>query len=142
MADKLDWLNRHFTLIRYINTEDVVTKEGYKIRPDLEGQFAGVAGAEEMVFKLARAENYKDACELLSYMAHRRAAVWWAYRCVLSLLMELREKPAEDRDIAAIGTNFTPTVPDWAKVELPEQNPIINSLLDNISAENDRNFKA
>jgi hypothetical protein len=120
----------------------VVTKEGYKIRPDLEGQFAGVTSAEEMVFKLARSENCKDACEFLSYMAHRRAAIWWGYRCVLSLLTELRENPAEDRDIATIGTNFTPIVPDWAKIKLPEQNPIIDSLFDDIRAENDRNFKA
>jgi hypothetical protein len=122
--------------------EEVVSKEAYKIRPDLEKPFAGVSNAEEMVFKLAHGENYKDACELLSYIAHRRAAVWWGYRCVLSILEELREKPVEDRDIATIGTNFTPTVPDWAKVELPEQNPIINNLFDSARAENVQKFKA
>jgi hypothetical protein len=142
MADKLDWLNKHLPLIRYITTEEVVSGEGYKIRPDMAGQFARAVSAEAMVFKLAGGGNYKDACELLSYMAHRRAVIWWGYRCVLSLLEELREKPAVDRDIADIGTNFTPTVPDWAKVKLPEQNPIIQALLDNAHVENAQAFKA
>jgi hypothetical protein len=61
---------------------------------------------------------------------------------MLSLLEELRKNPAADRDIADIGTNFTPSVPDWAKVKLPEQNPVIQALLDNARAENDKAFKA
>ncbi|MDR2632719.1 MAG: hypothetical protein LBC51_03735 [Treponema sp.] len=141
MADKLMWLNKHLILIRYLTVEETMAEEGYKIRPDLEEDFAGVRGAEKMVFKLAGRGNYKDACELLSYIAHRRAAIWWGYRCVLSLLEELREKPAKDRDIADIGTNFATTVPDWAKVELPKQSPLIQGLFDHIQAENERNFK-
>jgi hypothetical protein len=123
MADKLDWLNRHLTLIRYLTVEDTVEKEAYKIRPDLAEHFAGVKGAEEMVFKFARLEDYKSACELLAYIAHRRAGVWWGYRCILSLLEELKENPAVDRDIADIAASFEPTVPDFAKVEIPQVPP-------------------
>jgi hypothetical protein len=142
MADKLDWLNRHLVLIRYLTVREAEEKENYRIRPDLAALFTPSSGVEEMVFKLAGDGNDKDACELLSYAAHHRAAVWWGYRCVLSLLEELRENPAEDRDIADIGTNFTPTVPDWAKVELPKQNPVIQAMLDDMIAENERQFKA
>ncbi|MDR2521621.1 MAG: hypothetical protein LBC72_03580, partial [Spirochaetaceae bacterium] len=119
MADKLDWLGKHLVLIRYTALGDVVEKEGYKIRPDLAPLAAGVSGGEEMVFRLADAADFKSACELMAYMAHRRAGIWWGYRCVLSLLEELRQNPAADRDIASIGTNFKVQVPDWAKVKLP-----------------------
>jgi hypothetical protein len=123
MADKLDWLNKHLTLIRYVAVADAVETEGYKIRPDLEEHFEGVRSAEEMVFKFARLGDYKSACELLAYVAHRRAGVWWVYRCVLSLLEELALNPAADRDIADIGASFDVKVPDWAKVEIPQPDP-------------------
>jgi hypothetical protein len=125
MADKLDWLNQHLTFIRYLTVNDAADQEGYKIRPDLAEHFVGVAGAEDMVFKLARLEDYKSACELLAYIAHRRAGVWWGYRCVLSLLEELAVNPAADRDIAEIGASFDLEAPDWAKAEIPEPDPTI-----------------
>jgi hypothetical protein len=123
MADKLDWMNKHLALLRYVNLKDVVEKEGYKIRPDLEGLFEGVTGAEEMVFKFADAGDAKSACELLAYIAHRRAAVWWGYRCALSLAEELKISPAAERDIADIGASLEPEVPDWAKAEPPKPDP-------------------
>ena len=123
MADKLDWMNKHLVLLRYISLADVMEKEGYKIRPDLEELFAGMSGAEEMVFKFANVERYKCACELMAYLAHKRAAVWWGYRCVLSLVEELKINPAEERDIADIGAKLEPEVPDWAKVESPKPSP-------------------
>ncbi|MDR2102848.1 MAG: hypothetical protein LBP42_01955 [Treponema sp.] len=123
MADKLDWMNKHLTLIRYLTLDDAVDKEGYKIRPDLTEHFVGVHGAEEMVFKFARLGDYKNACELLAYIAHRRAGIWWGYRCVLSLLDELDQNPAADRDIAEIGASFDVEVPDFAKVEIPAPDP-------------------
>ena len=123
MADKLDWLNKHLVLLRYVSLKDVIEKEGYKIRADLEELFVSVTGTEDMVFKFAGVERYKCACELMAYIAHRRAAVWWGYRCVLSLVEELRINPAEERDIADIGANLEPEVPDWAKVEVPETPP-------------------
>ncbi|MDR2481363.1 MAG: hypothetical protein LBD07_03605 [Spirochaetaceae bacterium] len=128
MADKLDWLNQHLVLIRYITVEDVQAKENYKIPPPLAGDFEGVSGAEEIVYKLARAEKFKEACEFLAYIAHRRAGVWWGYRCVLSLLEELKKNPVTERDIADIAADFETTVPDWAKVEMPP--PVDTSELD------------
>ena len=123
MADKLDWLNKHLVLVRYVSLKDVMEKEGYKIRPDLEELFTGMTGAEDMVFKFAGLERYKCAAELMAYIAHRRAAVWWGYRCVLSLTEELRINPAEERDIADIGASLEPEVPEWAKVEPPQPSP-------------------
>jgi hypothetical protein len=123
MADKLDWLNKHLVLLRYTALADVVEREGYKIRPDLAELFVGISGAEEMVFKFAQVERYKCACELMAYIAHRRAAVWWGYRCVLSLAEELAVNPAEERDIADIGASLEPEVPDFAKVEPPQADP-------------------
>ena len=123
MSDKLEWMNRHFVLLRHKSLDDVCNTEGYKIRPDLASFFADRTDAEEIVWNFADAERWKCACELMAYMAHRRAAVWWGYRCVLSLYEELREAPAEDRDIDSIAASFEPTVPDFAKVEPPKGNP-------------------
>ena len=120
MSDKLEWMNRHFVLLRHKELNDVCNIEGYKIRPDLLSFFTERTDAEEIVWNFADAKRWKCACELMAYMAHRRAAVWWGYRCVLSLYEELREAPAEDRDIDSIATSFEPTVPDFAKVEPPK----------------------
>jgi hypothetical protein len=134
MADKLDWMNKHLILVRYVTVEDTVAQEKFKIRPDLEKFFAGVSSVEEMVNRLDENGKYKDACEFMSYITHRRAGIWWAYRCVLSLLEELRENPAVDRDIASIATDFTPTVPDFAKVELPKMSPETAATIDGAMA--------
>jgi hypothetical protein len=123
MADKLEWMNKHLVLLRYTGLNDVVEKEGYKIRPDLAEFFVGMSGVEEMVFKFAGLGRFKCACELMAYIAHRRAAVWWGYRCVLSLAEELAVNPAEERDIADIGANLEVEVPDFAKVKPPEPDP-------------------
>jgi hypothetical protein len=130
MADKLDWLNKHLVLLRYTGLNDVAEKEGYKIRPDLAELFVDMSGAEEMVFKFAKVERYKCACELMAYIAHRRAAVWWGYRCVLSLAEELVINPMEERDIADIGANLEVEVPDFAKVEPPKPDPELIAKLE------------
>ncbi|MBO4644758.1 MAG: hypothetical protein J5716_09160 [Alphaproteobacteria bacterium] len=120
MSDKLKWMNRHFVLLRHKSLNDVCNIEGYKIRPDLLPFFTDKTDAEEIVWNFADAKRWKCACELMAYMAHRRAAVWWGYRCVLSLYEELAEVPAEDRDIDSIATSFEPKIPDFAKVEPPK----------------------
>ncbi|MDR3301897.1 MAG: hypothetical protein LBT01_05110 [Spirochaetaceae bacterium] len=120
MSDKLDWLNKHLVLVRCVTMDDAVGKEGYKIRPDLEELCAGVRGAQEMIFKFATAGRYKCAAELMASIGHHRAIIWWAYRCVISLLEELAVNPSVDRDIADIASNFEVTVPDFAKVQPPE----------------------
>jgi hypothetical protein len=140
MADKLDWLNKHLILLRYITIKDAAENENYKIRPDLAEFFAGVSGVEEMAFKLARAENYKDACELLAYVCHRRAGVWWGYRCAVSIAEELLAVPAADRDIADIATSFETTVPDFVNIKEPEVDPKVmeelNAKLEAVKAKN------
>ena len=123
MSDKLEWMNRHFVLLRHKTLNDVCKIEGYKIRPDIQSFFDGKTDAEEIVWNFADAGRWKCACELLSFMAHRRAAVWWAYRCVLSLYEELEKVPAEDRDIDSIATSFEPKIPDFAKIEPPKGDP-------------------
>ena len=123
MSDKLEWMNRHFVLLRHKSLDDVCKIEGYKIRPDIQSFFDGKTDAEEIVWNFADAGRWKCACELLAYMAHRRAAVWWAYQCLLSLNEELEVVPAEERDIDSIATSFEPEVPDFAKVEPPKLDP-------------------
>ncbi|MDR2433724.1 MAG: hypothetical protein LBD47_04065, partial [Treponema sp.] len=130
MADKLDWMNKHFVVVQYTGVSDIVAKENYKIRPDLEEFFAGVESTETMAFRLAEAGKWKDACELMTYFAHRRAAVWWVYRCVISLMEEIILNPAGERDIATIGINMEPEVPEFAKIELPKLDPAVNNSMD------------
>ncbi|MDR1985885.1 MAG: hypothetical protein LBP88_02800 [Treponema sp.] len=122
MADKLDWLNKHLVVVRYTSLKEVAEKENYQIRPDLAELFVGVEGTETMVFKFADLGRYKCAAELMAYIAHRRAAVWWLYRCVVSLMEELLLNPAGERDIADIGADVgkPPEVPEFAKVEIPK----------------------
>jgi hypothetical protein len=136
MADKLDWLGKHLILLRCFTVSEAVEKENYKIPPHLAGLFAGENGVEKMAFKLAKAEKYKDACEILAYVAHKRAGVWWGYRCILSLLEELGVNPAEERDIDSIAASFEPTIPDFAKVKLPDPPDMsqLNATLDELKA--------
>ncbi|MDR2865648.1 MAG: hypothetical protein LBV68_08570 [Spirochaetaceae bacterium] len=145
MADKLDWQNKHLVLLRYVSVQDAVKKENYKIRPDLEEFFEKTNNAEQIVFDLAGQDKHKDACELLAYICHRRAGVWWAYRCVNLLNEELRLNPAEDRDIATIGADLGVTVPDWAKVELPPPDTKAQALVNDTikqSFENHQKMRA
>ena len=123
MSDKLEWMNKHFVLLRHKTLNDVCNIEGYKIRPDIQSFFDGKTDAEEIVWNFADAGRWKCACELMAYMAHRRAAVWWGYQCLLSLIEELKIVPAEDKDIDSIATSFEPEVPDFAKVEPPKPDP-------------------
>lgn len=122
MSDRLKWMNRHFVLLRYKTLEDVCKKENFKIRPDVRSFFDNKTDAEEIVWNFADAKRWKCASDLLAFMSHRRAAVWWAYQCVLSLMDELEQVPAEEKDIDKIATSFKPAVPDFAKVESPKAN--------------------
>ena len=122
MSDKLKWLSRHFVLVRYKMLDDICKKENFKVRPDLLPFFDHKTDAEDIVWDFADAKRWKCACELMAYMAHRRAAVWWAYQCVLSLMKELEQVPAEEKDIDSIATSFKPAVPDFAKIEVPKGN--------------------
>jgi hypothetical protein len=135
MADKLEWMNKHFIAVRYTHISDICAKENYKIRPDLEELFSNSNNGEFMTFKLAKAGKWKDACELMTYLAHRRAAVWWLYRCVLSLMEEILVNPAGERDIATIGVTMEPEVPEFAKVPLPKPDPAAIARVDVLVAD-------
>lgn len=135
MSDNLKWLNRHFVLLRHLLLSDAIEKENYKIRPDLAELFEGRTKAEDMVWEFADIGRFKCACELLAHIAHRRAAVWWVYNCVLSLNEELLRVPADERDIDDIAASFEPVVPDFAKVEPPAENPEMVSKMEAMIAE-------
>jgi hypothetical protein len=128
MADKLDWLNKHLVLVRYLTVEDAAAKEGYKLNPDVAELVEGVAGAEEAVFTFAKSGRFNCACALMAYIAHRRAAVWWGYRCVVSLAEELRTAPAEEIDLGAPPPKSE--LPDFAKVEIPKPDPALLASMD------------
>jgi hypothetical protein len=128
MADKLDWLGKHFVLLRHISVADAVAVEGYKIPPDLADLFEGVNGAAEMAFKLAGLGKYKNACELMLYIAHRRAAAWWAYRCVCSLNDELRQKPPQDIDFENIPK--PPPHPPYFNFDVPKPDPALVATME------------
>jgi hypothetical protein len=128
MADKLDWLGRHFVFIRHLTLADVVSGEGYQIPPELEDLFEGVSGTTEMVFKLADAGKHKNACELMAYIAHRRAAVWWGCRCVCSINEELRLKPPEEFDFE--NPPKPPPPPSYFNIEVPAPDPALTAAMD------------
>jgi hypothetical protein len=128
MADKLNWLGKHLVLIRHLTVADTVKAEAYKIPPDLEDVFKDVSNGEEMVFKLAALGKYKNACELLAYIAHRRAGVWWGYRCVCSLNEELHLKPPEEIDIEK--PSAPPPVPDYFNFDVPKPDPALTAMMD------------
>ena len=119
MADTLDWMNKHLVLLRYLTVDEAVAGEKYEKRPDLEELYEGVTNAETMIYKFASVGRWKCACDLMAAVAHKRAAVWWVYRCLLSLYEEFKVSPPVDRDIADIGADFSVKVPDFAKVEPP-----------------------
>ena len=117
MSDKLDWLNKHFVLHRYLTVKDAREEGKYKLRPDLEQHVTGPEmTSEDFVHALEESGKYKDACDYLAYIMHRRAAIWWGYLCLLSLNEELAVNPAVERDIADIGAPKEMPVPEWAKM--------------------------
>jgi hypothetical protein len=125
MADKLIWMNKHLVAVRYTSIKEIGAKENYTIRPDLAELFVGVDNAETMVYKFAEVGRYKCAAELMAYIAHRRVAVWWLYRCAVSLMEERLLNPAGERDIATIGADIekAPEIPEFAKVTPPAASP-------------------
>lgn len=123
MADKLDWLNKHFVLLINNDVKDVIEKENYKLPFELRALYKNLPRFEDFYKKLAVDQKYKEASEILSYNIHHRALAWWAYCCVLSLRKEIDVVPAVERDISDIGKPKPFTIPDWAKeVERDEPN--------------------
>jgi hypothetical protein len=113
--------------------EDALAKEGYKPAPDAVELIEGITGAEEAIFKFAGAGQFNRACELMAYIAHRRAGVWWGYRAAVSLAEELKIKPPDPIDLSAPPPE--PELPDFAKVEIPKPDPALLASVDARSAE-------
>jgi hypothetical protein len=128
MADKLDWLGKHLVLIRHLTVADAAGAEAYKIPLELDDVFEGVSGAEDAVFKLAGLGKYRNACGLMAYIAHRRAGIWWGYRCVCSVNEELRLKPPEDIDIEK--PPEPAPIPDYFNFDVPKPDPTLTAAMD------------
>lgn len=134
MSDNLEWQKKHLTLLRYTGVDELVEKESFKIRPDLEPFFENKTSVEEIFWNFVDAGKYKCACEMLAHIGHRRAVVWWAYQCVLSLMAELKEKPAEEFDFSKVCESYDPVVPDFAKIEpLNPKNPEVEKMADEVA---------
>lgn len=93
MSDDLKWMNRHTVLLREQTWSGIASRENYKIRADLRPLFEAHPDSLELLDAMAAQGLYREGCEFIARMAHRRAAVWWGYRCMLTL-MEEREAVA------------------------------------------------
>ena len=117
MSDNLEWRNRHGVLYRHQTVQDAVEKEKYKLTSDLEPFVTmNPMRSEDYVTALMAAGRHKEVCEFLPYALHRRAAVWWAYSSLVTLMEEQDANPPVERDIADIGKPKPMTVPEWAKM--------------------------
>ena len=115
MADKLDWLDEHFVLLKYNKVSEMVSNEGYKINPNVEKYLPDNDMVDKFIDNLVKDKLYKDACEVLAYAIHRRAGVWWGYRSMMALIDETGGEPVIERDIADIGKPSEPNIPDFLK---------------------------
>ena len=88
MSDDLKWMNRHTVLLREQTWRGIAACENYKIRADLRPLFEAHPNSLELLDAMAEKKLYREGCEFIARMTHRRAAVWWGYRCMLTLLEE------------------------------------------------------
>lgn len=88
MSDDLKWMNRHAVLLREPQWRGIATRENYRIRADLRPLFDAHPDSQELLDALAEKGLYREGCEFIARMTHRRAAVWWGYCCLLNLLEE------------------------------------------------------
>ena len=116
MSDNLEWMNKHGVLFRHLTVQETVAKEKYKLTPELEPFVVmNPMSSEDYVAALMGNGRYRDVCDYLAYSLHRRAAVWWGYRALVTLMEELEANPAVERDIADIGKPKPFDIPDWCK---------------------------
>lgn len=123
MSDKLDWLNKHYVLLQYKKVSEVASNANYKIPFDYQKFVLEHDSSIEYIDFLTSKEQYKDACEFLSYNIQLRVLAWWAYCCVLSIREEIEKQPQEPRDIEDIGKPRELKIPEWVelgKFEVPE----------------------
>lgn len=122
MPDKLDWLNKHFVLLKHKTVQETADTSHYKIPFEQRELAQNNPQAEDYIRALAQKGCYPEASEFLAYNIHQRALAWWAYCCVLSLQKELLQVPHKPRDISEIGVRKKPEIPDWAK--MPQDQPV------------------
>ncbi len=136
MADKLDWLDEHFVLLKYNKVSEMVSNEGYKINPNVEKYLPDNDMVDKFIDNLVKDKLYKDACEVLAYAIHRRAGVWWGYRSMMTLIDETGGEPVIERDIADIGKPSEPNIPDFLK-DMPqiEDKPITEADFAEVNAQ-------
>ena len=88
MSDDLKWMNRHAVLLREQTWMGIASRENYRIRPDLRPLFDAHPDSLGLLDAMAAEGLYREGCEFIARMTHRRAAVWWGYRCLLTLMEE------------------------------------------------------
>ncbi len=96
MSDKLDWLNRHYILFEHKTVVDAVNAGVYQVPPFVLENFGDVNSCEVLIGKLDSMGKQKEACDLMAGIMHKRAAIWWGYRCMLDLLEELAQVPENE----------------------------------------------
>ncbi len=128
MSDKLDWMNRHLVLLQYPTVKEAVEQEKYPASTDQLELAETFPGSEDFLMQLEKQHEYKDACCFLAYNLHKRAAVWWAYLCVLNLLEELKKNPHKPVDLDDLAKPKPFNIPDWAKMPQIPQPDIENEL--------------
>ena len=136
MSDKLEWLDKHFVLLKYNKVSEMVSNEGYKINLNVEKYLPDNDMVDKFIDNLVKDKLYKDACEVLAYAIHRRAGVWWGYRSMMALIDETGGEPFEERDIADIGKPSEPNIPDFLK-DMPqiEDKPITEADFAEVNAQ-------
>lgn len=127
MTDRLDWLNRHLVLVEYQTLSEAEKKGGYVTPAILKYRYPNANSVEELLVSLADAGDFRECCDLLAAVMHKRVAVWWGYLCILDLLKELSEQPVKKKDIADICKPKELKIPDWAKPK--EEEPVDPELL-------------
>lgn len=115
VSNQLDWMNKHLVLLQYKTVNETVENELFPATSDLLEIAEKYPESEDFLHELENQKEYKDACSFLAYNLHHRAAVWWAYVCVLDLLKEQKKVPAKPRDIDDIGKPKPFNLPEWAK---------------------------
>ena len=134
MSDNLQWMNRHAILLREPQWANIAAKENYKIRPDLGPLFAAHPDSLELLDAMASQGLYREGCEFIARMVHRRAAVWWGYGCLLSLF--------EEREAVRSGAIVPP--PDEADLILLETEKLtgvkLPQVVRKVTPENIDNF--
>ena len=106
MSDNLKWRNQHAVLLREPTWAGIAARENYKIRADLRPLFEAHPDSLDLLKAFDEKKLYREGCEFIARMTHRRAAVWWGYICLLDLFEEKKraegKPPKEDPFMAEV----------------------------------------